>query len=108
MRNLSALASLAFFAVEMKNTLQQHYGNRDRCFAEQYLPIHLPLEVQGTHMFNSPSLFLHRERRQEVQGTNGLPPHLMSVLKEAVDEACLSFAKLLEDFRSDLLIYDFL
>nr|GLL29522.1 beta-D-glucosyl crocetin beta-1,6-glucosyltransferase-like [Ipomoea trifida] len=62
----------------MKNTLQQHYGNRDRCFAEQYLPIHLPLEVQGTHMFNSPSLFLHRERRQEVQGTNGLPPHLMS------------------------------
>nr|GMC71424.1 beta-D-glucosyl crocetin beta-1,6-glucosyltransferase-like [Ipomoea batatas] len=62
----------------MKNKLQQHYGNRDRCFAEQYLPIHLPLEVQGTHMFNSPSLFLHRERRQEVQGTNGLPPHLMS------------------------------
>ncbi|CAH9069913.1 unnamed protein product [Cuscuta europaea] len=40
--------------------------------------------------------------------TNGLPPHLMPLLKEAFDASRPAFAQLLRDIEPDLLIYDFL
>ncbi|VFQ77621.1 unnamed protein product [Cuscuta campestris] len=40
--------------------------------------------------------------------TNGLPPHLMPLLKEAFDASRPAFAQLLRDIKPDLLVYDFL
>ncbi|XP_059294806.1 beta-D-glucosyl crocetin beta-1,6-glucosyltransferase-like [Lycium ferocissimum] len=40
--------------------------------------------------------------------TNGLPPHLMSTLKEAFDLASPDFTLILKTLKPDLLIYDFL
>ncbi|VFQ77622.1 unnamed protein product [Cuscuta campestris] len=40
--------------------------------------------------------------------TNGLPSHLMPLLKEAFDASRPTFAQLLRDIKPDLLVYDFL
>ncbi|KAI3471711.1 hypothetical protein Pfo_028361 [Paulownia fortunei] len=40
--------------------------------------------------------------------TNGLPPHLMPKLKEALDLSVDDFSYILADLKPDLLIYDFL
>ncbi|XP_074363914.1 UDP-glucosyltransferase 29-like [Apium graveolens] len=40
--------------------------------------------------------------------TNGLPPHLMDTLKSAFDSAELNFSKILQTYKPDLLIYDFM
>ncbi|KAL5569578.1 hypothetical protein UlMin_026153 [Ulmus minor] len=40
--------------------------------------------------------------------TNGLPPHLMSSLKKALDLASPNFSNILKDINPDFLIYDFL
>nr|BAF99027.1 UDP-glucose:sesaminol 2'-O-glucoside-O-glucosyltransferase [Sesamum indicum] len=40
--------------------------------------------------------------------TNGLPPHLMSTLKRALDSARPAFSTLLQTLKPDLVLYDFL
>ncbi|KAL3523632.1 hypothetical protein ACH5RR_016466 [Cinchona calisaya] len=40
--------------------------------------------------------------------TNGLPPHLMPTLKEAVDLAKPSFHNILKNLKPDLVLYDYL
>ena len=40
--------------------------------------------------------------------TNGLPPHLISTLKTALDMASTNFNTILKKLKPDLVIYDFL
>ncbi|KAL0303543.1 UNVERIFIED_CONTAM: UDP-glucosyltransferase 29 [Sesamum radiatum] len=40
--------------------------------------------------------------------TNGLPPHLMSTLKRALDSSRPAFSTLLQTLKPDLVLYDFL
>lgn len=45
---------------------------------------------------------------RKLHTTNGLPPHLMPKLKEALDLSVDAFSDILSDIKPDLLIYDFL
>ncbi|KAL9155225.1 hypothetical protein ABFS82_10G167700 [Erythranthe guttata] len=45
---------------------------------------------------------------RKLHTTNGLPPHLMPKLKEALDSSVDEFSNILADIKPDLLIYDFL
>ncbi|KAF5733698.1 crocetin glucoside glucosyltransferase-like [Tripterygium wilfordii] len=44
----------------------------------------------------------------QYHSTKGLPPHLMTTLKKALDMSSTNFTKILEHLKPDLLIYDFL
>ncbi|KAF5733695.1 crocetin glucoside glucosyltransferase-like [Tripterygium wilfordii] len=44
----------------------------------------------------------------QYHSTKGLPPHLMTTLKEALDMSSPNFTKILENLKPDLLLYDFI
>ncbi|KAD4178420.1 hypothetical protein E3N88_27011 [Mikania micrantha] len=73
----------------VKNSLTNDCGS----FLIQPIELHLPM---------LPELPPH------LHTTNGLPPHLMPVLKQAFDMASPLFSRILETLKPDLLIYDIL
>lgn len=60
------------------------------------------INIVEIHLPNLPKLPPH------YHTTNGLPPHLMSTLKNAMDMAQPSFFNILNTLKPDLVIYDFL
>lgn len=60
------------------------------------------INIVEIHLPNLPELPPH------YHTTNGLPPHLMSTLKNAMDMAQPSFFNILNTLKPDLVIYDFL
>ncbi|WCJ28744.1 UDP-glucosyltransferase 29 [Euphorbia peplus] len=72
----------------IKETLSPNYS-----FSIQLIELHLP---------SLPSLPPH------FHTTKGLPPHLMPTLKKAFDMSSPSFFEILETFKPDLLMYDFI
>ncbi|KAG5616014.1 hypothetical protein H5410_015838 [Solanum commersonii] len=62
----------------------------------------ISIKIVEIHLPNLPNLPPH------YHTTNGLPPHLMSTLKNAMDMAQPSFYHILTTLKPDLVIYDFL
>ncbi|XP_006355167.1 beta-D-glucosyl crocetin beta-1,6-glucosyltransferase-like [Solanum tuberosum] len=62
----------------------------------------ISIKIVEIHLPNLPNLPPH------YHTTNGLPPHLMSTLKNAMDMARPSFYHILTTLKPDLVIYDFL
>ncbi|KAM7532302.1 hypothetical protein LguiB_035712 [Lonicera macranthoides] len=60
------------------------------------------IKLVGLHLPTLPNLPPH------YHTTNGLPPHLMPVLKEAFDMASRNFSNILKTLKLDLLVNDFL
>ncbi|KAF3619530.1 Beta-D-glucosyl crocetin beta-1,6-glucosyltransferase [Capsicum annuum] len=60
------------------------------------------IKIVEIHLPNLPDLPPH------YHTTNGLPPHLMSTLKNAMDMAQPSFFHILSTLKPDLVVYDFL
>ncbi|KAI3497630.1 hypothetical protein L1887_33072 [Cichorium endivia] len=59
-----------------------------------------PIQLIELHLPTLPEL------PPELHTTNGLPPHLMPVLKKAFDMASDRFARVMKTLQPDLLIYD--
>ncbi|XP_059298647.1 UDP-glucosyltransferase 29-like [Lycium ferocissimum] len=62
----------------------------------------ISIKIVEIHLPNLPELPPH------YHTTNGLPPHLMSTLKNAMDMAKPSFSNILNTLKPDLVMYDFL
>uniref|UniRef100_A0A2N9IRE0 Uncharacterized protein n=1 Tax=Fagus sylvatica TaxID=28930 RepID=A0A2N9IRE0_FAGSY len=62
----------------------------------------LSIQLVELHLPSLPDLPPH------YHTTNGLPPHLMPILKKALDMASPNFNTILKKLKPDLVIYDFL
>ncbi|KAJ8528779.1 hypothetical protein K7X08_030423 [Anisodus acutangulus] len=62
----------------------------------------ISIKMVEIHLPNLPDLPPH------YHTTNGLPPHLMSTLKNAMDIAKPSFSNIINTLKPDLIMYDFL